>query len=255
MHRGGPTARYEDRVAGDVTRPAEEPGAIVVADHRGPHRAGTAHPGHYHSRLALDAELIDGRARRGRGAAGASVEHRRHLHPRPRDVCRRRVRGVVVGEHHRAGRDPHRIPVGEGLRGRGEHHPRPVVVGEDDRALMSAGREHDLACPHHAKALTRVAREPFRDRDEVLVVVAERGRPREHRRAGVIPQSGLHLADPLDERPPLGEGTLPEGCAADPGPVLDEHGAGAGPGGGKGGGETGRTAPTTSTSQKSWVLS
>ena len=226
-----------------MARAAEEPVAVAVADHRGPHRARTAHAGHHHPRLALDAELLDGRPRRRTRTAGAGVEHRRHLHPRPGDVHRRRVRGVVVGEHHRAVRDPHRVPVGEGLRGRGEHHPRPIVVGEDDRALVGAGREHDLAGPHHPQALTGISGEPFRDRDEVLVVVAERGRPGEDRRPGVLPEPGFHLAQPRDEGPPFGEDTLPERRAADPGAVLDEHGARAGPGGGEGGGEAGRAAP------------
>ena len=108
---------------------------------------------------------------------------------------------------------------------------------------MGTGREHHLASPHQAQALAGIAREAFRHRDEVLVVVAERGRPGEHRRPGVLLEPGLHFADPLDERPAAREGPFPERRAADPRTGLDEDGARARPGGRERGREAGRPAP------------
>ena len=40
-------------------------------------------------------------------------------------------------------------------RGVSQHHPRPVVVGEDERALDRAGRQDDLARPHLPQPLAR----------------------------------------------------------------------------------------------------
>ena len=179
----------------------------------------------------------------GAGPPGARVQNRRHLDPGPRDVGRRRVRGVVVGEHHRAGRGAHRVPVGIGLRGRREHHPRSIVVGEDDRALVGSGREHHLAGPHHPQPRARISREALRHRDQILIVVAECGRSGEHRHPGILPELGLHLFDPFDERPPAGKAALPEQSSTEPRSIFDEKGAGTRTGRGKAGRETGRSPP------------
>jgi hypothetical protein len=67
----------------------------------------------------------------------------------------------------------------------GEHDPRPIVVGEDQRPLDRAGRQHDALGPHLPQTLARAARigrgevvgQPLLRADEILRVESERLRP------------------------------------------------------------------------------
>ena len=67
--------------------------------------------------------------------------------------------------------------------------PGPIVVGEHQRPLVRAGREHDMLRPHLPEPLARqpgirvreVIGEALLRREKVLVVIAERLRARQQR--------------------------------------------------------------------------
>ena len=77
-------------------------------------------------------------------------------------------------------------------RGAGERHARPVVVGEDERALDRAGREHDFARAHLPQPLAGQIGigdqvgfgNALVERDEILRVIAERLRARHQPQVG-----------------------------------------------------------------------
>ena len=99
---------------------------------------------------------------------------------------------VVVGEHDRRAARRDAIALHGRERGRGQHDPRPVVVGECDEPLERAGGEHDALRPDAPVALA--GREGRRlgemigdalDRaDDVALVATEDGRALEYPRLG-----------------------------------------------------------------------
>ena len=82
---------------------------------------------------------------------------------------------------------------------------RPVVVGEDQRTLDGAGRQHDLARPHLPQPLARQIGvgdefgfgEPLAERHEILRVIAEslRARHEPHVRRGA--KRGERVGEPF----------------------------------------------------------
>ena len=66
------------------------------------------------------------------------------VRPASAQIERGAVGAVVVGEQHGAPAGQHAVAVDIGGGRRGEHDAGPVVVGEDQRPLDRAGRQHDL---------------------------------------------------------------------------------------------------------------
>ena len=79
------------------------------------------------------------------------------------------------------------IAVDEGAHALGQHDARPVVVLEDERALVGAGRQNHLGGAHLPKALAgkpvprlvQMVGDPLHHGDMVVVVIAEDGRARQ----------------------------------------------------------------------------
>ena len=101
----------------------------------------------------------------------------------------------------------------------GQHHARPVVVGEDERPLDRARRQHDLARSHLPEPLARQIGirhqlglgQPLAQRQEILRVIAERLGARHQLDVGHRAERGKRLRQPVerapavDPRPRLGE--------------------------------------------------
>ncbi len=96
--------------------------------------------------------------------------------------------GAVGGEHYALTRFD-RIAVDVVPHAFGEHDSRAIVIGEQQRALMCAGREHHCARPHLPQSLAgevarwvaEMVRDPLEESDLVMVVVANRRRSRQYR--------------------------------------------------------------------------
>ena len=104
-------------------------------------------------------------------------------------------------------------------RGVGEHHARPVVVGEDERPFDGAGRQHDLARPHLPEPLAWALgigdelglAHALGERDEILRIIAKRLRARHQPHVRLGAKRGERLGEPVrrafacDPRSGLGE--------------------------------------------------
>ncbi len=102
---------------------------------------------------------------------------------------RRFVGAVVVGEDDRARSGLDAVARDIGPRRAGEHRARQIVAGIGDAALERAAGEHDRAGAHVPQPLARresrrlgqMVGDALDQADQVLVVVAERGRARQQR--------------------------------------------------------------------------
>ena len=171
------------------------------------HRLRSPHVGHRMSGQQLDSpapELRPPDIRQLRPGV-----HHRHPQPGVGEVDGRIVRCVVVGEDDRAGPRTHRVAVDVALRGRCQHHARPIIVPEDQRALVRPGREHDLPRPYLpqplanaavSRAIRQVVRAALDDREVVVVVVPEGRGARQHPHLFHRREVRLHGGDPLECR-------------------------------------------------------
>ena len=172
------------------------------------------------------------------------------------DACRMEVGDEVVGGVVRR-RHGHVLPGGHtiaaevGAHGRGEHDAGAVVVGEDDRAVVGAGGEHDLTGTDMPDLLAHSAAIGLGDGvgavfegDEVVrVVAAEDGRVLHVRELFVLGEPGDGGLDPrqgVDVVDRFGRGrSRGEQRAAGNRLVVEEQGASPGLAGFPGGGESG----------------
>ncbi len=182
VHRGIPAPAHQQQVAGDRAARADSlagqrrdvgaghPFAAVRAGHDRPGQHRNAGP------RALGA-VPRRRARPG-------IDDRLDPDAGPVQVERGVVGAVVRGEHDRVAAGQHAVAVQEGAGGGGEHDPRPVVVGEHDRALVRPGRHDHLPGPEAPYPLPRlvprrgraeVVGAPLQREHEAVVVAAERG--------------------------------------------------------------------------------
>ncbi len=113
-----------------------------------------------------------------RAACRPDVHDRRDLDARVRQRERGIVTSVVRREHGRPRARHHPEAIEERPGGRGQHHAGPIVVGERDRTLVRAGREHHVAGAHVPDALDGTR--PLMDQHVAVLVDAERRRAREH---------------------------------------------------------------------------
>ena len=97
-----------------------------------------------------------GLGRRRAGIAGARIDDGGNLNPRRCQVGRRPIGRIVVGEDDAAPPRTNGEPVGVGACRRGQHDPRPVVIGEDERAFCRPCGQHYLAGAYHPQALARL---------------------------------------------------------------------------------------------------
>ena len=146
----------------------------------------------------LDPRLDDRRAGGALGRVGAQVGHGRHRHA---DGVQRR-RGVQPGighaRHDRALAHGDTVERGEPTSSTGEHHPREIVLGEDERLVDRPRGGHVGGRPHLMQGV------PLPDRHQP-VEEAQRGAARQHldaHRPHLVGQLARPLVVALGERPP-----------------------------------------------------
>ena len=138
MHRRRPAARHEDEIAADPRPRRHRTIGTEGAQLRRADAGAARRPGH-------DGRGQDPQAGRprehmaGAGGRGPDVGDRRDFHPRPMQVERRAIAGIVGGEYDRELARPGAIAIEIGPRRRGEHHARAIVVRKHQRALDRAG--------------------------------------------------------------------------------------------------------------------
>ncbi len=111
-------------------------------------------PGHDVTRQDLDARITNRRRERAIGEL-SSVDHRSDGDACGGQIERAPIAVVAGREDHRtsARRDGKLVDVAsDGAR---QHHARPVVAREHERALDRTGRQHHLACPDRPEPLAR----------------------------------------------------------------------------------------------------
>ena len=131
--------------------------------------------------------------------------HDRHHFPANAPPIQRHVVGVVVGgEEQQLLARRHGVAIEVSAHGRGEHHARQIVVGEDERPLHSAGGENGLLGADAVQTASgaalfdgrrQVISARFQGREEAVVVAAEDGGARQQHRIE-RPQLGNRIGDP-----------------------------------------------------------
>ncbi len=129
------------------------------------------------------------------------------------------IGGIIVGRDGDALAYPHGVASEIDERSVGGHHAGAVVVGEDERALDGAGRDHDTLRPY---APERVGRgfAPFPDLHEIVIVDAECGCGGQHASAPRFDRGGCGVR-PLAPVA-LDDAAAMEELAADLGVVVDQ---------------------------------
>ena len=158
----------------------------------------------------------------------------RDLDPRRLEIRRRRVGGRARGDDHRALSRHDAIAVDEHAQALGQHDARPIVAGEHQRALVRAGRQHDLARAHLPQALARQVRvrvgqvvgDPLHQAHVVVVVIAEGGGARQQRDVAARREPGQRILEPGPCRLAVdGGGQLVQQRAAHLGLLVGKHDA------------------------------
>ena len=211
-----PASGYGDKIAGDSAAAPLDGVARIIEPH-------DVHAFDPHTALDVDdgvpAEDLDAApaypGRQGTAGLGPNIDHCGDRYPRVGEVQRGLIGAVVVGEYHslRAGRDRVAVPVGRD-RG-GQHDAGAVVVGEYERALDCAGGQYHLLGANAPQPLTspivrrQVVGNALEYGDEIMVVISDRGAPREqayllHRRQLIYrrrdPLARGHAIDDLAAR-------------------------------------------------------
>ncbi len=241
MHRRRPTARHSDAIA--VQRPARA-AAAVTAERRDDQASDAPAPGGADDGVAgedLDAPAAQHRQLRPAIGLPADIDQGH------RDAGIGGIRSGLIGRRAAGGKDDpaarrDSIAVDEGAYALGEHDAGAIIVGENQRALMAACRQHHLLRADLPQALARqiggrvfqVIGDALGEGDVVMVVVAEGGGAREERDVAARGEQG----DRLSELAPRGSaadlrGLVVEERAAHLGLLIGEDDAPAGVGGGE----------------------
>ena len=178
MHGRLPAARDGDEIAGHRDGFAARVADLGALDRARPERPLDDTLDEAGPRLA--AEHVE--ARQG---LGARIDHGRHGDAGLLQVAGGPQRIVVVAEQHGAAAGPHGEAVEIGPDRPREHHARPVVVGEDDRALDGARRQHAALGHDPPQALAWLVRwrqrhmvvDPFQRRVGAPVIDTENAGP------------------------------------------------------------------------------
>ena len=202
MHRGRPSARHQQRVAGDGSLLARKCLKRTALTRRRPSTPRISAPATTSMPAARAASGSGPLASRRRSAISAT------LTPAVFEIERGAVGAVVRGRDDDAVADLGAILAAIAPRGIGEHHGRPVVVREDQRALDRAGRQHHLARAHLPQAFARQIGigdevgfgDALVERDEILRVIAERLGARHQPHVGRGPQRGERVRKPIRAR-------------------------------------------------------
>ena len=217
--------------------------------HRGEYPVGISVGADHGGVIAdLDAEFagaLDQRALR----VLAYVNDHLHRHTGTREVDRRAV-GVVTGgeDHELLGHEAEAMQ--EATHAGREHDARAIVVGENQWALGSAGRNdefvradlpHATQCTPFALRLGQVLRDALHQRDGTLVAVVERGRAGENRHVGVGAQARLNVGHPAHRRLVVDQLLAAEQRTTQVRLAVDEDHAGARVGSSQRGTEAGRS--------------
>ena len=175
MHRGRPSARHQERVAGDFSLSA----AMLDANRVDPQAAVSAED--LGAGNDLDARGSRGLRQRSFGF-GAQIDDQRDADARLLEIERSAVSAVVRGRDDDAVADLGAILKAIASRGIGEHHGGAVIVRKDERTLDRAGRQHHLTRAHLPQAFARQVGigdevglgDALVEPDEILRVIAER---------------------------------------------------------------------------------
>ncbi len=226
MHRGRPSARHQERIAGDLLLSALmpdanriDPQATIGAEDLG---AG---------------KNLDVRGARGVGQRPADlapqISDQRNADASLLEIERGAIGAVMRGHDDHSVADPGAILESIAPRGFREHDARPVVVRKDQRTLDRAGRQHHLARPHLPQAFARQVGigdevgfgEALVERDKILRVIAERLGARHQSDVWRGAQRGERFRKPSSRALPLDLGLgLGEQRAAERGIfVADDH--------------------------------
>ena len=141
MHGGRPSARHEERVAGDFSLSA------TMLDANGIDSQAAVSAEDLGAGNDLDARGLRGIRQRAFGF-GAQVDNQRDAHARLLEVERSAVSAVVRGRDDDAVADLGAILKAITSRGIGEHHGGAVIIRKDERTLDRAGRQHHLTRAH-----------------------------------------------------------------------------------------------------------
>jgi hypothetical protein len=146
-------------------------------------------------------------------------------------VERRQIGAVIAGEDHDLPARQHAVAVDVGARGRCQHHARPVVVGEEQRALDRALRQHGLFGADLPEALARhgvvalrsqMVGHPLQRGQQIVVVVGGDRGAREQRHLVHRLQPLDRLGDPVGCRNPGDLGRVAEQAAAELRPLVSQ---------------------------------
>ena len=183
------------------------------------------------------------------GTIGPDVDDGDDPDPGVGKIERRPMAVVVVGEHHdlASGADAEAVDVG--ADGAGQHHPRPVVVGEHQRPLDRAGGQHHPAGAHLPQPFAgagpgsrRTGVAPFEQAEIVVIVIAERRRPRQKANLFQRREFLCRVFHPRHRRRVVDRHPLAEQPAAELGILVGEDHPRAGAPGGQRRRQPGRSA-------------
>ena len=252
---GDMEVQIEERIpaAGDseaVTRDRLGHAAVERRDtHGGEHAVGIAVGADHRGVVAdLDAELagaLDQRPLR----ILAHVDDHLHVDAGASQIDRRAV-GVIVGGEHDELVGYETEAMQEAAHAGSEHDARPIVVGEDQRALGGASGDDELVradLPHttHGAAaallLGQVLGDALHQRHGTLITVVEGGRAGENRHVGVGAQARLDVGHPVRSRLVVDQLFATEQCATEVRMIINEDHTRAGIGRSQRGAEAGRT--------------
>ena len=208
MHRRRPAAGQADAIAGQRARRADRPRCADGSDDQAGDALASARSDDGVPGQDLTAGRAQGRGLRRAIGLRAQVDDARPPARRPCRSARSRIGGSARRGDHGAPTRRHAIAVGEHAQALGQHDARTVVVGEDERALVRARRQHDLGRPHLPQALARQVRvrlrqvigQPLHQADVVVIVVAEGRRARQQGDIRARAETGKRVGEPRPGR-------------------------------------------------------
>ena len=155
----------------------------------------------------LAAGRTQGRGLRRAVALLAQIDDR-HVEARCPEIRRSRVGGSARCGDHRTPSRRHAVAIDEHAQALGQHDAGTIVVGEDERALVRARRQHDLGGAHLPQTLARqvgvrlrqMVGHPLHQADVVVIVVAEGRRARQQGDVVARAESGKRVGEPRPGR-------------------------------------------------------